>query len=127
MGKPTMWFPNRSDTNQAAQAQKLARGWKFWIWTVDELYNPCGENKGMISFAVTAKLISTFVFPYADCWFSHEAAHFNMSGGSQCCLSVRKALSGEHQSCLMWRDKIYKVKTEDQWSCKGSSETNKNV
>ena len=25
MGKPTMWFPNRSDTNQAVQAQKMAK------------------------------------------------------------------------------------------------------
>ena len=24
---------------------------------------------------VTAKLICVFVFAYADCWFSHEAAH----------------------------------------------------
>ena len=30
-GKPTMWFPNRSDTNQAAQSQKQARSLKFWI------------------------------------------------------------------------------------------------
>ena len=29
VGKPTMWFPNRSDTNQAVQAQKMARDWKF--------------------------------------------------------------------------------------------------
>ena len=29
----------------------------------------------MISFTVTVKLIGTFVFPYADCWFSHEVAH----------------------------------------------------
>ena len=29
----------------------------------------------LISFAVTAKLICVFVFGYADCWFSHEAAH----------------------------------------------------
>ena len=31
MRKPTMWFLNRSDTNRAVQAQKMARGWKFWI------------------------------------------------------------------------------------------------
>ena len=31
--------------------------------------------KVLISFAVTAKLICTFVFAYADCWFSHAAAH----------------------------------------------------
>ena len=29
MTKPTMWFLNRSDTNRAVQAQKMARGWKF--------------------------------------------------------------------------------------------------
>ena len=31
VGKPTMWFPNRSDTNRAVQSQKRARDWKFWI------------------------------------------------------------------------------------------------
>ena len=25
--KPTMWFPNRSDTNRAVHAQKMGRGW----------------------------------------------------------------------------------------------------
>ena len=29
----------------------------------------------LISFAVTGKLICVFVFPYAKCWFSHNAAH----------------------------------------------------
>ena len=29
VGKPTMWFSNRSDTNQAAQSQKQARSLKF--------------------------------------------------------------------------------------------------
>ena len=27
--KPAIWV---SDTNQAVQAQKMARGWKFWIY-----------------------------------------------------------------------------------------------
>ena len=31
VGKPTMWFPNRSDPNRPVQAQKMARGLKFWI------------------------------------------------------------------------------------------------
>ena len=31
--------------------------------------------KALISFGVTAKLICVFVFAYANCWFSHEAAH----------------------------------------------------
>ena len=44
--KPTMWFANRSDTNRAVQSQKMVRGWKFWIYKVEELYYPCRENKG---------------------------------------------------------------------------------
>ena len=31
VGKPTMWFPNRSDINRAVQAPKTATGWNFWI------------------------------------------------------------------------------------------------
>ena len=31
VGKPTMWFPNRSDTNGPVQAQKRARSLKFRI------------------------------------------------------------------------------------------------
>ena len=38
------------------------------------LYYPCSENKTLISFAVTAKLICAFVFAYANYWFSHVAA-----------------------------------------------------
>ena len=45
--KPTMWFPNRFDTNPSVQAhQKMARGWLFWIKKVEALYFPCSENKG---------------------------------------------------------------------------------
>ena len=32
------------------------------------------KTKALISFAVTAKLICVFVFKYAKCWFSHDAA-----------------------------------------------------
>ena len=31
VGKPTMWFPNRSDTNRPVQAQKRARSLKVCI------------------------------------------------------------------------------------------------
>ena len=41
-----MWFPNRSDTNRAVQAQKRARSLKFWIKVEEELYYPSSENKG---------------------------------------------------------------------------------
>ena len=39
-------FPTRSDKNRAVQAQKMARGFKFRIYEVDELYYLCSENKG---------------------------------------------------------------------------------
>ena len=32
----------------------------------------------LISFEVTVKLICVFVFAYADCWFSHDAAQLMM-------------------------------------------------
>ena len=36
------------------------------------------KTMALISFAVTAKLICVFVFAYADCWFSHEAAQMSL-------------------------------------------------
>ena len=44
VGKPTLWFLNRSDTNRAVQAQKMVRDKKFWIQKLEELYFPHGEN-----------------------------------------------------------------------------------
>ena len=38
-----MWFPNRSDTNQAVQQ---ARSLKFRIYEEEEVYYPCSDNKG---------------------------------------------------------------------------------
>ena len=46
MRKPTFWFPTRSDTNQAVQPQKMARGLKFQIKKEGGLYYQCSENKG---------------------------------------------------------------------------------
>ena len=40
-----MWFPNRSDKNQAVQSQKQARSLKFWKKEEEGLYYPCSENK----------------------------------------------------------------------------------
>ena len=66
-------FPTRSDTNQPVQSQKQARSFKFWIYKVEEFYD-VAKIKELISFAVTAKLVCTFVFAYADRWFSFAAA-----------------------------------------------------
>ena len=46
VGKPTMWFPNRSNTNRPVQAQKQAKSLKFWSQVEEELYYPSSENKG---------------------------------------------------------------------------------
>ena len=46
MGKPTMWFPNRSDTNRPVQSQKKAIHLKFPIQVEEKLYYPSSENKG---------------------------------------------------------------------------------
>ena len=45
------------------------------------------KTKALISFAVTAKLICVFVFAYADCWFSHEAAQMMQDGLSSLLLT----------------------------------------
>ena len=39
-------FPTRSDTNQALQPQKMARGLKIKIYKDDGLYYLCKENIG---------------------------------------------------------------------------------
>ena len=75
MEQPTMWFPNRSDTNGPVQAQKRARSYNFGFKWKRNCTIRVAKAKALISFAVTAKLICAFVFAYADCWFSHEAAH----------------------------------------------------
>ena len=46
MRKQTFWFPTWSNTNQAVQLQKMARGLKFCIYEVEGLYFLCSENKG---------------------------------------------------------------------------------
>ena len=46
MRKPTFWFPTWSDTNQAVQLQKMARGMKFRIKEVEGLPYLSSENKG---------------------------------------------------------------------------------
>ena len=73
MRKPTFCFPTRSDTNQAVQLPKMARGLKE---KVEGLYY-LTKTKALISFAVTAKLVCIFVFAYAKCLFSHYADHLN--------------------------------------------------
>ena len=71
-------FPSRSDTNQAVQLQKMARGLKFRFKKVEGLYYLCKKTKALISFMVTAKLICVFVFAYAKICFFHDPAHLRL-------------------------------------------------
>ena len=41
-----MWFPNRSDINQAVQSQKQTRSLKFQIYEEEGLHYPRSEDKG---------------------------------------------------------------------------------
>ena len=50
MRKPTILFPTWSDTNQAVQLQKMARGLNFLIYKVEGLYYLCSENKDADQF-----------------------------------------------------------------------------
>ena len=54
----------------------MAIGLKFRIKEVDGLYYlRVAKTNALISCAVTAHLISVFVFAYKESRFSHEAAH----------------------------------------------------
>ena len=78
MRKPTFCFLIWSDTNQAVQPQKPDFGFR----KKRDCTIYVAKTKALISYAVTAKLICVFVFAYAKCWFSHDAAHFASSEAS---------------------------------------------
>ena len=44
MRKPVFWVSDKVDTNRAVQPQKMARGLKFRIYEIEELYYIFGEN-----------------------------------------------------------------------------------
>ena len=76
MRKPVLRVSDKSDTNQAVQPQKMARGLKFRIYEVERLYYPCSDTNGadptptaLISCAVISQLICVFVFTYANAGF----------------------------------------------------------
>ena len=57
--------PRRGKTNRLYNHRRWLEAGNFRV----------AKTKALISFAVTAKLIYAFGFAYANCWFSHEAAH----------------------------------------------------
>ena len=77
MRKETMWVPTRSETNQAVQYRCLEPG-NFGFRKNRNCTIHVAKTKALISLAVTAKLICAFVLAFADCWFSHAAAHLSL-------------------------------------------------
>ena len=76
MRKQTFWFPTCSDTNQAVQLQKMAKGLKFQTKKVEGSYYPFSENKGADQLRGCCEAdLRLFFWAYAKCWFSHDAAH----------------------------------------------------
>ena len=73
-GSSLQGFPTTSYTNQAIQSQQMAIGLECYIYEVEGLFY-VGKTKVLISCAVTAQLISCFVFAYAKSWFSHDTAY----------------------------------------------------
>ena len=71
--KPVFGFPTRSDTNRAGKPKKMARGKKFRIEEVDELYYLCSENKGAAQLRGNRVADLRCVFAYARSRFSHDA------------------------------------------------------
>ena len=75
MRKPAFWFPTWSDTNQAVQLQKMARGSKFRIKKVEGLYYLCSENKGSDQLRSYREAHLRLLFAYVKRWFSRDKAH----------------------------------------------------
>ena len=67
------WFLTWSDTNQAVQSQKMARGLKFR--KVEGLYYLCSENKGADQLRGHHEADLRLCFRIAKHWFSHDTAH----------------------------------------------------
>ena len=80
----------------------MIRGLRFRVYVVEGLYY-LAKTKALISFVVTAKLISVFVFAYAKIRFPHDAAHI-------CSLAV---LSTEADECSL-EDVQYLPKSDHQ-------------
>ena len=77
MRKPTFWFPTWSNTNQAVQLQKTARGLKFRIKKVEGLYYLCSENKGADQLRGDREADLRLCFRICKHLFSYDVAHFH--------------------------------------------------
>ena len=61
------------------------------------------KTKALTSFAVTAKLVCVFVFAYAKCCFSHDAAHVFLGRAFFACLWAFKQNKVLIEVCFIQR------------------------
>ena len=69
------WFRPGPTQTWLYNHRKRLEAWNFGFKKKRNCTIRVAETKALICFAVTAKLICTFVFTHAYCWFSHAAAH----------------------------------------------------
>ena len=69
MRKPTIWGSDQVQHKPGCTVTEDGSRLKILNCTIH-----VAKTKAPISFALTAKLVCTFVFAYADCWFSDAAA-----------------------------------------------------
>ena len=72
MRKPAFWVSTWSDTNQAVQLQKIARGLKLRIKKLEGLFYLCSENKDADQLRGYREADLRLCF--RTCWLSHDAA-----------------------------------------------------
>ena len=70
MRKPTFWFPPGPTQTKLYSHKRWLEAGNFGLRKKRDFTIYVAKNIG----AVTAKLICVFVFAYAKCWFSHDAA-----------------------------------------------------
>ena len=86
--KPTIWGfrPGPTQTSLYSHRSRLEAG-NFGFKKKRNCTIRVAKTKMLISFAVTAKLVCVFVFAYAYCWFSHEAAQNFVTSINSVCTS----------------------------------------
>ena len=73
-------FSTWSDTNQAVQPHKMARGLKLWILEVKGWHYLCSENKGADQLRSYCAADLRLCFRININQISHDAAHFKGGG-----------------------------------------------
>ena len=108
--------PGLTQTGLCCHRSRL-EAWNFGFRTKRICTIRVTKTKVLIRFAVTAKLICVFVFAYADCWFSHEAAHLIRNSIDWTSLVIMNFLSEFCQvvrhNRLQWQT-YYRLVTSEQ-------------